>query len=212
MNIEKLDQALDQIGYQAALDWAPFRAASLRGALVSIVAQPSLEVREADREAVQLLKKSAETILQSIPKLSQSMCRIIEGPAWTEATAPEALVVLSEVLLRLMPGLQYGEEVAEGERRKRKRPPATKERRVIEVCAEIFILAHDRRPGWGKDQYGRPTGPFTKGVALVFEALEIECKSFVAQCGTVCRKIGPQEIEAIRSHGVLQRHLRDRTL
>lgn len=211
MNTEKLDQALDQIGYQAALDWAPFRAASLRGVLISIVAQPSVEERKADREAVRSLSHSAATILKTLPALSASIRDVIDGPVRSSRMDSDALVDLEAVLRRLAPGFSYAIEVTEGEARNPNRPPAARELRVIEACAEIFILAHNRRPGWGKDQYGKPTGPFTKGVAFVFEALAIDCKSVVAHCGTVCRKIGPEEIAAIRRHGVLQRQLRDKT-
>jgi hypothetical protein len=109
MNTEKLDQALDQIGYQAALDWAPFRAASLRGVLVNIVAQPSVEVRKADREAVLALsegvasiRESASNIREALPKLSASMRQILEGPSEFGALL-EAFLEQCEVLEQIEP-------------------------------------------------------------------------------------------------------------
>lgn len=209
MNIEKLDQALDQIGYQAALEWAPFRAGSLRGVMLGLVAQPSTEMREADREAVQILSQSAATILKTLPALSASIRDVIGGPALSRRDS-DALADLEAVLRRLTPGLEYAIEVTEGEKRKRGQQPATKERRVIEACAEIYILANGCCPTWGSDAQGVPSTPFTRAMVQVLDALGLNSKSCPAQCKKVCKPLRGNEaaILAIRQHGILARQLR----
>ncbi|VDS07168.1 hypothetical protein PARHAE_00340 [Paracoccus haematequi] len=210
MNIEKLDQALDQIGYQAALEWAPFRAGSLRGVMLGLVAQPSTEMREADREAVQILSQSAATILKTLPALSASIRDVIDGPVRSSRLDSDALADLEAVLRQLTPGFEYAIEVTEGEKRKRGQQPATKERRVIEACAEIYILANGRCPTWGSDAQGVPSTPFTRGAAQVLDALGLSSKSCPAHCKTVCKPLRGNEaaITAIRQHGLLARQLR----
>lgn len=210
MNTEKLEQALDQIGFQAALDWAPFRAASLRGTIVSIAAQPPPEMRRADREAVRSLFDSAATILKTLPTLSGSIRDVIEGPAQSCPTDSEALGELEAILCRLTPGLQYAVEVTESEKGARGKQPATKERRVIEACAEIYVLANNRCPSWGSDAHGAPSTLFTRAMAQILEALDLNSRSCAAQCKKVCKPLRGNEaaIMAIRQHGILGRHLR----
>ncbi|WP_205962235.1 hypothetical protein, partial [Paracoccus siganidrum] len=80
----------------------------------------------------------------------------------------------------------------------------------VPIDTEIYVLANNRCPSWGSDAHGAPSTPFTRAMAQILEALDLNSKSCAAQCKKVCAPLRGNEaaIMAIRQRGILGRQLR----